>query len=248
MLFKEFGNKDLPTIIVLHGGGLSWWSLKGLTEILQEYYHIVTPIIDGHGEDAETFFSIEDSANKLIEFIDNNFHGRVFAIAGLSIGAQITAEVLSLRIDISEYAIIESALVFPIKSTTLMASSGKLFYGLIKKRWFSKIQAKTLSLPKEMFEDYYQDSIKISKQSLYNITVSNGNYSLKKSISDTKSKVLIMVGERELEIMKKSAKELNNSIPGSKIFIIPEMKHGEVSLLHPEQYAEILCGFFGNRE
>jgi pimeloyl-ACP methyl ester carboxylesterase len=28
MKYKEFGNKKSPTIILLHGGGLSWWSLK----------------------------------------------------------------------------------------------------------------------------------------------------------------------------------------------------------------------------
>lgn len=28
MKFKEFGNRELPTIIFLHGGGLSWWSME----------------------------------------------------------------------------------------------------------------------------------------------------------------------------------------------------------------------------
>lgn len=49
MLFKEFGGKSLPTVFLLHGG-LSWWSLIGIIELLEKKYHIVTPIIDGHGE------------------------------------------------------------------------------------------------------------------------------------------------------------------------------------------------------
>ena len=74
----------------------------------------------------------------------------------------------------------------------------KLFYGLVKRRWFSKLQAKTLCVPTDMFEQYYQDSLKISKQSLINITLSNGSYNLKNSIVNTKSKVLIIVGENEI--------------------------------------------------
>jgi len=66
MKFKEFGQSDLPTIILLHGGGLSWWSIKNVIDDLQQNYHVVTPIIDGHGDDGDTIFvSIEDSASKL---------------------------------------------------------------------------------------------------------------------------------------------------------------------------------------
>lgn len=79
MLFKETENKSLPTIILLHGGGLSWWSLKPIINQLQDKYHVVTPVIDGHGEDGfETFVSIEDSATKLINYIDNNCYDPIF--------------------------------------------------------------------------------------------------------------------------------------------------------------------------
>jgi pimeloyl-ACP methyl ester carboxylesterase len=246
---KETDNRSLPTIILLHGGGLSWWSLEPVIRLLRENYHIVTPIIDGHGEDAyETFISIEDSAQKLIQYIDAQHSGKVFAIGGLSIGAQIVTEVLSSREDIAEYAIIESALVYPIKGTSLMTVPAyKLFYGLIKRRWFSRLQAKTLLVPENMFELYYKESIKMTKQSLINITLSNGNYELKHSISNTKAKVLIMVGGKEISIMRKSAKRLNEVIVGSELNILPGMGHGEISLLHPEMYVELLSNFLPNK-
>ncbi len=245
MLFREFGNRNSKTIILLHGGGLSWWSLKDLAELLKEDYHVVTPIIDGHGEDGEnTFLSIEDSAERLAEYIISECSGKVFALAGLSIGAQIVTEVLSIRHDITEYAIIESALVLPIKGVTAMVPIYKLVYGLIKQRWFSKMQAKSLSVPEEMFEEYYKDSLKMSKQSLVNITLSNGNYSIKKSISETKAKVLVMVGEKEISLMRKSANILHETIPGSKLFVVPEMGHGELSLRYPQKYKEQIYSLF----
>ena len=124
MLFKEFGNKSLKTIILLHGGGLSWWGFQNVIEFLENDYYVVTPTIDGHGDDADTaFISIEDSAEKLIHYIDTECGGKVFALAGLSIGAQIVTEVLSQKGDIAEFAVIESALVIPIKGVATIAKS-----------------------------------------------------------------------------------------------------------------------------
>jgi pimeloyl-ACP methyl ester carboxylesterase len=246
MIFKETANNGLPTIILLHGGGLSYWSFQKVIEQLQTDFHIVTPIIDGHGEDGEeTFISIEDSSAKVLNYIDAHCHGKVFALGGLSIGAQIVAEVLSQRMEIANYAIIESALVYPIKGIRAMAApTYQLFYGLVKQRWFSKTQAKTLCIPSTMFERYYQDSLNISKQSLINITLSNGNYDLKSSIKNTKAKVLIIVGGKEIGIMKKSAKRLHNTIGNSELYVAPAMGHGEISLAHSEKYVELIKSFF----
>lgn len=245
MLFRETANTDLPTIILLHGGGLSWWSFQDIIEKLQSDFHIVTPIIDGHAEDNEEFISIEDSAEKLIKFIDKNYNGKVFAIGGLSIGGQIVTEVLTRCDNICEYAIIESALVYPIKGTAAITlPMTKLCYRLVKKRWFSQMQAKTLCVPPKMFEQYYQDSLKISKQSLINITLSNGNYDLKRSIANTKSNILVIVGEKEIGIMKKSAKRIHEAVSGSKLYIAPKMKHGEISLVNSQKYVDLIRSFF----
>lgn len=246
MIFKETANQQMPTIILLHGGGLSFWSWQSVIEQLQFEFHVVTPIIDGHGENGdEDFKSIQDSAGKLINYIDTNCNGKVFAVGGLSIGAQIITEVLSQRADISKYSVIESALVYPIKGTAaITVPAYQLFYGLVKKRWFSKLQAKTLCVPADMFEQYYQDSLKISQQSLINLTLSNGNYNLKSSVGETKSKVLIIVGENEIGIMRKSAQRLHEAIKDSELYIAPAMKHGQMSLVYPNKYVELIKSFF----
>lgn len=246
MRFKTFGDRSLPVVIMLHGGGLSWWSLTGIVELMESDYHIVTPVIDGHGEDGDTgFISIEDSAEKLIAYIDSQHEGEVHAICGLSLGAQVALEVLARRQNIAKFALIESALVHPIKGVVaLTVPTYKLFYGLVKKKWFSKMQAKTLFVPEAMFQQYYEDSLRISKESLINITISNGNYTVKDTLSDTDAKALILVGEKELGIMKKSADTLHQVIPHSELVLLPEMGHGEISLVHPAAYVERLRALF----
>lgn len=238
MQFKTFGNNTNPVILFLHGGGLSWWSWKPQIEAFQKDYFVVATIIDGHGEDwATPFVSIENSAQQVINYINENSGGRVFALCGLSIGAQIVVEVLSQKGDVAENAVIESALVIPIKKTVaLMAPLYTLSYGLIKKRWFAKLQSKTLNVPDVLFENYFEDSSRMTKESLITMTQSNGNYSIPKTLENTNAKSLILVGEKELGIMKKSAFLLNKTIPVSTLMVIKDSGHGEISLKDSKKY------------
>lgn len=242
MHIKEFGSTDNPAIMLLHGGGLSWWSWQPVINLLQDRFHIIAPVLKGHGESAsEPFVSIEDTADELIELIRKDLNGKVHAIAGLSIGAQILCEILSKDRDITDNAIIESALLLPLPGTkSLTAPMVSMSYPLIRYRWFAKAQARTLSLPDDLFESYYQDSLHMTKASLVNMTVSNGTYMLKDTIRQTYAKVQIIVGEKELKIMKKSAQRLNNLLPDSQLYVAPGMKHGEPSLKNPAAYVNYL--------
>lgn len=88
MNYREYGCADHETIILLHGGGLSWWSYREVAEKLSSDYHVILPILDGHaGSDAD-FSSIEDNAARLISFIDEHLSGSVLFIGGLSLGGQ----------------------------------------------------------------------------------------------------------------------------------------------------------------
>lgn len=240
MQFRTFGNEKKPSILLLHGGGLSWWSWQPIITLLEKDYHIHTAILDGHGDDHLTpFTGIEQAADHILSYIDTYLDGSVHMICGLSIGAQIALELLSKRENITSYAIIESALVLPIKGiTTLTVPTYALLFGLIKQKWFSRLQAKSLFVPDNMFELYYEDSIRMTKQSLINMTISNGNYSAKEGLKKSRAKTLILVGGKELGIMKKSAELLSQTIPSAELQILPGLKHGELSLTKASAYVD----------
>ena len=107
MNYIEYGKKNSNVMILLHGGGLSWWNYREVAEKLQSDYHIILPILDGHAESDRDFTTIEDNANEIIEFIDDQFGASVLLMGGLSLGGQILVEILSRRKDICKYAIVE---------------------------------------------------------------------------------------------------------------------------------------------
>ena len=48
MKYVEYGTRNPETVILLHGGGLSWWNYREAARLLQEDYHVIAPILDGH--------------------------------------------------------------------------------------------------------------------------------------------------------------------------------------------------------
>ena len=100
MEYKEYGSKNSDIIILLHGGGLSWWNYIDEISLLENEFHIVIPILDGHSGSDTNFTSIESNALEIINFINKNYNGKVKLIGGLSLGGQILLEILSKNPDI----------------------------------------------------------------------------------------------------------------------------------------------------
>jgi hypothetical protein len=44
----EYGKQNSDIIMLLHGGGLSWWNYRAEAELLSGRYPVVLPILDGH--------------------------------------------------------------------------------------------------------------------------------------------------------------------------------------------------------
>ena len=238
MIVKEYGKSNKDIIILLHGGGLSWWNYEEVSEILKSNYHVILPILDGHSGSDRDFTSIENNANEIIEYIDNNYNGNVKLIGGLSLGAQILLDILSKRDNICEYTIIESALMCPMKMTNrLIELLINMSYGLINKKWFSKLQFKSLKIKEELFDKYYIDSSNITKDNMISFLKANSNYHLK-NIKTNKSKSIVIVGSKERPIMIKSAKIIHDELINSELEILSGYYHGDLSINHPNEYAE----------
>ena len=246
MTIMEFGQQNPDVILLLHGGGLSWWNYREVAQKLAEQYHMVLPVLDGHADSDSPFTSIEENAARLISYIDTHFGGQVLALGGLSLGGQIAVEMLSQRPDICRYALLESALVKPMKLTAaLIGPAFGMSYGLIKQKWFAKMQAEYLGIPKALFDDYFRDTCKIGKADMIAFLKANSVYTIKPSLSKTNAIVKIVAGAKEQKNIRVSAKLLQRSIPGSSMEILPGLRHGDLSLNKPEQYAKILTDWIG---
>ena len=246
MTIMEYGQQNPEVIMLLHGGGLSWWNYREAAQKLAEQYHVVLPVLDGHADSAAPFSTIEENAARLISYIDTHFGGQILAIGGLSLGGQVAVEMLSQRKDICQYALLESALVKPTKLTAaLIGPTFGMSYGLIKQKWFAKLQAEYLGIPRALFHDYFRDTCKIGKADMIAFLKANSLYAIKPSLAETIAKVKIVAGSRDQSNIRDSAVLLNRAVPGSSMELLPGLRHGDLSLNEPGQYAKILTEWIG---
>ena len=237
----EFGQQNPHVILLLHGGGLSWWNHREAANLLAERYHVVLPVLDGHAGSDRPFTTIEQNAAELISYIDTHFGAQVLAIGGLSLGGQVAVEMLSQRPGICRYALIESALVKPMKLTSaLIGPAFGMSYGLISQKWFAKMQAAYLGIPRALFDDYFRDTCRIRKGDMIAFLKANSLYTIKPGLSGTEAKVKFVAGSCELKSIRDSAKMLHQAVPGSSMEILPGLRHGDLSLARPAQYAQML--------
>ena len=235
----EFGTEHKDTIILLHGGGLSWWNYRESAKLLQNEYHIVLPILDGHAGSDRPFTTIEENAAEIISFVDSHLSGSVLLIGGLSLGGQILLDVLSQRGDICAYALVESAAVIPSKFTNaLIAPTFGSSYGLIRNRSFARLQFQALHLKPELFEEYYRDTCRIKKQDMIAFMKANTSYALKDGFKEASAEIHVYVGEKEAGTILRSAEAICQMRPSCSLHRMKNMKHGEFSINHAARYAD----------
>ena len=62
MTLREYGKEHKETILLLHGGGLSWWNYREVAKLLAERYHVVLTVLDGHADSDAPFTTTRECA------------------------------------------------------------------------------------------------------------------------------------------------------------------------------------------
>ena len=253
MKFHEFGNKNLPPILLIHGGGSSWWNYLRQARILSEEYRVILPTLNGHGEEYQLdYVSTEDSALEILDYIKANCGGKLFAIGGVSLGGQIAMELLSLDSEIAEKAIIDGSLCIPQPrlakiSIFLVSLFGKLMFNKfsckLQLSMMNKLYPK-LAYPEEIKAYYLEDLPRTPIKTLVTIYKTYmGHYKLKDMISASKAQVLYIYGEKELNCVKESAKLFHQLHSNTILYEAKGYNHGYLSAYLPYEWIDLVVPF-----
>ena len=250
MIFHEFGDKNFPDILLIHGGGNSWWNYLRQARMLSDKYHVILPTLDGHGEEYQKeYISTENSAQQIFEYIKNNCDRKLLVIGGVSLGGQITIELLSLDSDIAEKAIIDGSICIPQpKLARICTVIVKLFGKIMFSKSASKIQLglmkkmyPNMAYPEEIENYYIEDMPRIPIKTLVTIYQTYmGRYRLKDTITESKAQVLYIYGEKEMKCVKESAKLFQKMHPDCTLYEAKGYNHGYLSTYLPLEWMELV--------
>jgi pimeloyl-ACP methyl ester carboxylesterase len=223
---QEFGPANAPTIVFVHGGGVGGWMWNPQIAQLQSEYHLLVPDLPEHGQSHEVKpCTLQNAAAQVAELIRTRAHGGRAHVVGLSLGAQTTIELLSQTPDLIDRAIASSPLMRPlpgIGTTNLMA---KMYWPFRNTKWLVKWNMQGLGVPDEYFEDFRKDTAALTIDGFVRMTMANGNNHLPPNLQAVTVPTLLLVGEKELKIMKESVRDLLAVMPSAKGYIVSGAIH-----------------------
>ena len=240
LYYQEYGDKSAPLLVFLHGGGVSSWMWDKQIQYFTSY-HCLTIDLPEQGKSTQSgYFSIRYSAEKVIELLERLADGKEITVVGFSLGAQVAIQMLSMKPNLIEHAVINSALVRPNALVRKMIPPMiKITFPLLRNRYFSKLQSKVLYVDEDYFETYYKESSQMKSDTLVRILKENMSFKVPSDFTKASTKILVTVGEKEKAIMKKSAKDIVSSNSNCTGVIIPNVGHG-ISLMDPIYFNELI--------
>lgn len=246
LYIRRTGEYRGPSIVFLHGGGVAGWMWDKQAEFFKDY-HVIIPDLPGHGRSADVpFISINDAASKVLTAVMDVVGSEKVILVGFSLGAQLAVEILSRWPEKVEAAVILSALVRPVNTGKyFLLSLMKACFGLARNERFSRWQAKSLSLPEELWEQYYQDSLKLTRDNLLRMMEANMGYVLPESFASANIPALILAGTKELGRIKASVRDMVRSNRNCTGYLVAGVGHG-LPFMEPDLFNEITNNFINN--
>lgn len=246
--YKETGNKEGPLLVFIHGGGVGGWMWDKQIPYFKEF-HCLVPTLQGHGDRSEeTSFSIRGNAIEILQLINKKKEEKDVHIIGFSIGAQICLEIISLAPNLIKTAVINSAVVIPMKSMIpFISPTIKMTFPLIKNKTFAKAQAKQLYMDGDYFKKYYEESLKMNADALINVLKENMAYSLPDDLSKSSARILVTAGEKEKGLVKKSVQKILDVNEHFEYYFVPYIGHG-FPVAEPDLFNRVVEGWIMHQQ
>jgi pimeloyl-ACP methyl ester carboxylesterase len=250
MLFNEYGSKENPAVLLMHGMLQDWHSLRDILRPLEEKYRLIIPAMDGIYDNSPDFTSFADQCRQIEEFVNENYGGKLRGVYGISQGATVMSELLArgnIKIDIAVF------------DGVYVAHQGKLAAYVVLKMFWSMIQNNG-ELPKilSFFRNYmikrtgrkpeqgFRMSIiyqAVSYESMKRNLIENYTYRANPKLKDTDTKVYLWCGSKEPYALK-SQKILKKHLKNYEEEIFADLAHGELLQSADYEVCKKLCELF----
>jgi pimeloyl-ACP methyl ester carboxylesterase len=248
MYFKETGKNSGETIIFLHEGTIAGWMWDEQLNAFKDY-HCIVPDLPGHGHSSELKpFTINNTAELIIDIIRDHGHNGRAHLVGISLGGQIILQILSMNPEVVDHAIISGTLLRKLPNTDellkLIDYAIKVYKPVKDTEFFIKANMRTFNMPKKFFGKFKESTHILEINSLERVLKENMLFEMPDGLENIEIPVLILTGEKDYRIIKEAARNLNNVIPTSKVYMVPKVGH-LWNLEEPQLFNKVLRKWIG---
>ncbi len=241
MRFHTFGNKKNKIMILIHGVLTPWQIWQEQINYFEKEYYVIVPALDGHvEEEVSEYISVEDEADKIIEYVINNCGKDVETICGLSMDGVIAYKIFeSNKINI-KYLVIDGGPLAPINKLLIWFME-KSYISIVNK---AKVRDKrTLEnfkknfLPEKYLNSFLKFADTMTDKTISNMIRSVFQTRISKDVKNNSTNILYMHGTKGNEMVsKKAAKIMKEIYPHTKIECFDGYLHAELAVYHCEKW------------
>lgn len=219
---EHTGDPTAPTLLFVHGMGVSRAMWRPQTAALTEY-HCLTVDLPGHGgSHATPWRSQAETAAQLADLIAA--HGRAGRahVVGLSLGAM-----LGLRLACDHPERVERLVLSGLNVRPLGAFQNWLLLAtlpLLKQPWMIRASAKQLKVPEADYAAFYEASMQVDLDSLRRASPEASAYPMP-DLARLRAPTLLVAGQHEVPLIHQSMRQLRGLIPSLTARVAPGVGH-----------------------
>ena len=242
MIFHTYGDKENKAVVLIHGMLTPWQIWNTAADKFKRNCYVIVPELDAHTEVTPTVFhSIEEEADKIHDYIMKELNGKVFLLAGLSMGGRIAATIAKSGDITVDNLVLDGAPLTRVNflMKAVMKSNYKKI--IMKSRMHdAKIleQAKKDFLPEDMIPYYVKIAENMIMVSVDNIIDSVFTAFDAHGYAGN-MKILFMHGTKGNEqVSRKCALKMKKINPQTEIRCFEGLAHAELACFKPQQWTD----------
>ncbi len=203
--YEEYGSRNNPTIVFLHGANLVQSFFKQYC--FSDRYNLIVPHITGYGKEAGTVYTTEKAMADITELIKSL--DRKVILTGFSLGAQLAVKLVSEHEELFYGFIAVSPWIIKERDflEKVVKQNDKAFK-MMKFKPMIRLSGKMMGLDKKNTDELVEYYLSVQKQTILN-SVDNGiELDKMPEFFNVKIPVLALCGEKEYPEVHQSVKKM----------------------------------------
>ena len=242
MKIHEFGRKDMPVVVMIHGEFMSWDMLGGAIKLLAERFHVLAVGVPGHDTSSkDSFTSVENIAARVELTLVQFGAAKIDLLYGLSMGGAIAVRMLADAQLHIRHAVIDGGTCpydVPWVVSRLMLSKD----GAAAKKLRNDVAALETAYPPERYGDSFTDGVynvlrEMTDEEAERIAVSMRDYPMPSKFPKIGTWIEYWYGSDEEDERRADAEYMRKHVPNTTLRRIDGMAHGQYVVSCPESFA-----------
>jgi pimeloyl-ACP methyl ester carboxylesterase len=222
----ETGTPGAPGVVFLHGVGASGWMWERQIAALADF-DCLNVDLPGHGKsNEETWVSLTDTADQVAMLIQARATSGQAHVVGLSLGGHVALALLEHHADVLDRVVISGVTAAPMPNRALLPAQLGLMSVLLKRRWFARMQARSLPLPPDKRAAFTDNLLAMSMQAYRRIWQEAVQFHVSAFLQQVDTPTLITAGSRESKIITQAVATIADLMPNAQGRLAPGLGHG----------------------